>query len=127
MLGTFNVYEAVGFHPRLEHDWVFASPYELGARPYWPGTVRRRHIIPTALQVGIEKKLGWHTFRRTTATLLLSGGASIRVTQELMRHASPVMTLGTYSQAITEDKLNAQEVLAARLGIQVPAAEQAAA
>jgi len=79
------------------------------------------------LQVGIEKKLGWHTFRRTTATLLLSGGASIRVTQELMRHASPVMTLGTYSQAITEDKLNAQEVLAARLGIQVPAAEQAAA
>jgi integrase len=98
-------------------DWVFASPFELGVQPYWPGTIMRRHISPAALRAGITKRIGWHTFRRTTATLLLSNGATIRVTQELMRHASPVMTLGTYSQAFTEDKLNAQEALAVRLGI----------
>ena len=108
-------------------NWVFASSYELGVRPYWPGTIMRRHIRPAATRAGITKQIGWHTFRRATATLLLSTGASIRVTQELMRHASPVMTLGTYSRAITEDKLNAQETLAARLGIQVSTAEQTAA
>lgn len=98
-------------------DWVFASPYDLGAKPYWPDMLLKRHIRPAALLAGISKQIGWHTFRRTTATLLLSIGASIRVTQELMRHASPVMTLGTYSQAITEDKLGAQTALASRLGI----------
>jgi hypothetical protein len=51
-----------------------------------------------------RRRSGWHTFRRTTASLLLSTGANIRPAQELMRHASPVMTLGTYAQAITEEK-----------------------
>lgn len=98
-------------------DWVFASPYYLGAKPYWPDMLLKRHIRPAAIAAGISKKIGWHTFRRTTATLLLSIGTSIRVTQELMRHASPVMTLGTYSQAISADKMNAQAALASCLGI----------
>lgn len=98
-------------------DWVFASPYDLGAKPYWPDMLLKRHIRPAAIAAGISKKIGWHTFRRTTATLLLSIGASIRVTQELMRHASPVMTLGTYSQAISVDKIDAQTALASRLGL----------
>jgi integrase len=98
-------------------DWVFASPYYLGAKPYWPDVLLKRHIRPAAKRAGITKHIGWHTFRRTTATLLLSTGASIRVTQELMRHASPVMTLGTYSQAISGDKMDAQAALATRLGL----------
>jgi integrase len=106
-------------------DWVFASPYDLGARPYWPDALLKRHIRPAALAAGITKHIGWHTFRRTTATLLLSTGASIRVTQELMRHASPVMTLGTYSQAISEDKMDAQAALASRLGIGTKEAQTA--
>lgn len=106
-------------------EWVFASPYDLGAKPYWPDMLLKRHIRPAALAAGVNKKIGWHTFRRTTATLLLSVGASIRVTQELMRHASPVMTLGTYSQAMTEDKMSAQAALASRLGIGTVATETA--
>ncbi len=98
-------------------DWVFASPYDLGARPYWPDALLKRHIRPAALAASIMKQIGWHTFRRSTATLLVSTGANIRVTQELMRHASPVMTLGTYSQAISADKLAAQAILAATLGL----------
>ncbi len=107
-------------------DWVFASPYDLGAKPYWPDMLLKRHIRPAAIAAGISKNIGWHTFRRTAATLLLSIGTSIRVTQELMRHASPVMTLGTYSQALSEDKVDAQVALASRLGLGVEQAQPAA-
>lgn len=98
-------------------NWVFASPKSLGKMPYWPDTLLKRQIRPVAAEAGLDKKISWHTFRRTTATLLLSGGVSIRVTQELMRHASPAVTLGTYAQAVTSDKMEAQTALASRLGL----------
>ena len=97
-------------------DWVFASPFEAGRTPYWPGMILERIIKPAARQVGIQKTLGWHTFRRTYPTLLLSSGADVKVTQELMRHASPIMTLGTYAQAISQDKRAAQARIAALFG-----------
>jgi integrase len=96
-----------------ESDWVFASPQALGARPYWPDAVLKRHILPAALRAGITKKIGWHSFRRTLATLLQSSGASVKTTQDLMRHASPMMTLGTYAKAVTADKRLAQDVIVA--------------
>jgi integrase len=43
---------------------------------------------------------------------MLITGANIRTAQDLLRHASPVMTLGTYAQAITEDKRDALGALA---------------
>jgi integrase len=46
-------------------------------------------------------------------TLLQSSGASVKTTQELMRHSSPVMTLGTYAKAVTADKRIAQDAIAA--------------
>src|SRR5579862_4743903 len=89
---------------RADDDWVFASDYHLGNKPLWPNTVLVRHVKPAAERAGITKQIGWHSFRRTLATLLDSSGASVKTTQELMRHASPVVTLGTYAQAVTEDK-----------------------
>ena len=94
-------------------DWVFASPSSLGMKPYWPDAVLKRHILPAAKRAGITKKIGWHSFRRTLATLLQSSGASVKTTQELLRHSSPVMTLGTYAKAVTADKRIAQEAIAA--------------
>jgi integrase len=107
-------------------DWIFASLHSLGEKPYWPDSLLKRHIRPAAVVVGISKQIGWHTFRRSTATLLLSSGANIRVAQELMRHASPVMTLGTYSQAVAEDKMTAQAVLASLLGLNEMEVQEAA-
>jgi integrase len=52
-------------------------------------------------------------FRRTRATLLQSSGASVKTTQELLRHSSPVMTLGIYAKAVTANTRNAQDVIAA--------------
>jgi integrase len=95
-----------------EADWVFASPQALGKKPYWPDAVLKRHVFPAAERAGITKRIGWHSFRRTLATLLQSNGASVKVTQDLLRHASPVMTLGTYAKSVTADKRNAQDAIA---------------
>lgn len=94
-------------------DWVFASPNSRGARPYWPDALLKRHIRPAAIAAGIGKVIGWHTFRRTFATLLHSSGANVKTTQELMRHATPVMTFGLYAQAVTSEKREAQDRIAA--------------
>ena len=92
-------------------DWVFASPATLGRRPYWPDAVLKRHVLPAAERAGITKKIGWHSFRRTLATLLRHSGAYVKTTQDLLRHSSPVMTLGTYAKAVTADKRKAQETV----------------
>jgi integrase len=94
-------------------DWIFANPQALGQKPYWPDAVLKRHILPAGERAGITKRIGWHTFRRTTATLLHSSGASLKTTQELLRHASPDITLGIYTKAITADKRKTQDKLVA--------------
>jgi integrase len=82
-------------------DWVFASPQALGKKPFWPDVVLKRQVLPVAERAGITKRIGWHSFRRTLATVLQSSGASVKTTQEILRHSSPVMTFGVYAQAIT--------------------------
>ncbi|HYU22597.1 MAG TPA: tyrosine-type recombinase/integrase, partial [Candidatus Dormibacteraeota bacterium] len=67
-----------------------------------------RYIRPAAKNQGIEKRIGWHTFRRTYATLLRSVGTEFKVMQELMRHSSLRSTLDIYAQAITPAKHAAQ-------------------
>lgn len=94
-------------------DWVFASPMSFGKLPYWPDMLLRRHILPAAKRLGLQKRIGWHTFRRTAASLLMSSGSSVKTTQELMRHATADITLELYAQAVTEDKREAQNALAA--------------
>jgi integrase len=98
-----------------DHDWVCASPWAMGRKPYWPSSFMRCHIVPAAIRAGVEKKIGWHSFRRTLATLLSSSGVTIRTTQELLRHASPTVTLGIYAKALTRDKREAQEKVVAML------------
>ena len=93
-------------------DWVFASPYSAGRKPYWYESLMRNRIRAVARSVGIAKKMGWHTFHHTCATLLRASGADIKVAQELLRHASCRVTLDTYTQAITEHKRAAQNRVA---------------
>lgn len=42
----------------------------------------------------------------------MASGASVKVSQELMRHATADITLELYAQAVTEDKREAQNALA---------------
>lgn len=69
-----------------------------------------RHVRPAAQRLGITKRIGWHTFRHTYATLLKSSGADVKVVQESLRHANARITLELYAQAITQDKRTAQAI-----------------
>ena len=91
-----------------EEDWVFASPASAGERPYWPDMVLARRVRPTAQAIGIKKRIGWHTFRRTYASLLKSSGADVKVVQESLRHANSRITMELYAQALSPDKRKAQ-------------------
>jgi integrase len=89
-------------------DWVFANPRMKGRQPYWGQEIMRRVIRPIALQLGITKHIGWHTFRHTYSTLLRANRADLKVMQELLRHASSRVTMDTYTQAVTAQKRKAQ-------------------
>jgi integrase len=94
-------------------DWVFASEMSFGKQPLWPGTLWRRNVAPAIERAGITKaKLGWHSLRRSYASLLMSSGASLRVSMELMRHSTAEMTLGTYAQAMGTEKRDAGDRVA---------------
>jgi len=93
---------------RAADDWVFASPAVRGQKPYWGQCLMRTIIRPAATKVGITQHIGWHTFRHTYSSLLRANRTDIKVTQELLRHASSRVTLDTYTQAVTVQKRRAQ-------------------
>ena len=99
---------------RNPEDWVFASNSsrageKRGKQPLWLQTIMRYHIQPVVERLGITKRVSWHTFRRTFATLLKANGEDIKVVQELMRHGSSRVTLDIYAQAQMPAKRAAQQ------------------
>jgi integrase len=91
-----------------DSNWVFASHLNDGLKPYWPDMLRKRHLVPTAERLGIKKQIGWHTFRRTYASLLKAAGTDVKVVQELLRHSNISTTMNLYVQAFSEDARQAQ-------------------
>ena len=69
-----------------------------------------------ALKVGIKLKpgqrFGFHNFRHSLVTSLVSRGKDVKTIQELLRHAKVSTTLDLYSQSIDAAKLEAQEDIA---------------
>ena len=100
--GSLYNWRRMSPYPRPE-DWVFASPHSDGRLPYRPGAFFRAHILPAAKILGIEG-IGWHTFRRTYATLLKANGDDVKTVQELLRHANSLVTMNLYAHAITQNK-----------------------
>jgi integrase len=92
-------------------DWVFASVRTRGEHPLWGQTVMRKQIHPVAKELGIQKRIGWHTFRHSYSAILRSIGTDLKVQQDLLRHSSARMTLDTYTQSITAAKVLAQEAI----------------
>jgi len=91
------------------NDWVFASPRMHCKQPLWPDMVLRDYIRPAAERAGIEKKIGFHTFRHGLGTLLTNNGENIKTVQELLRHANPNITMKIYVQGVTPTKMAAQD------------------
>jgi integrase len=94
-------------------DWIWASPNRKGKQPLWLSTIMRYYIQPAVTRAGIQKKVGWHTFRHTFSSLVKSLGVDAKVVQELVRHASFGTTMDCYTQAFEAPKREAQQQLAA--------------
>ncbi len=90
-----------------DDDWVFASPFTNGERPYWPDSALKDHIKPAVAAAGITKRVTWHTFRHSLASFLGQQGEGVKTVQELLRHATSRITLDTYQQGSTEAKRSA--------------------
>ena len=88
-------------------DWVFASPFTNGERPYWPESALKDRVRPAAMRAGIKKIVGWHTFRHSLGSHLGQEGENVKVVQELLRHASSRITQDVYQQASQEAKRSA--------------------
>jgi integrase len=89
-------------------DWIFASRRHRGRHPFWGQAILRKYVRPVAEKVGIQKCIGWHTFRHTYSTLLRSVGTEFKVMQEQLRHSTLRSTLDIYTQAMTPAKHAAQ-------------------
>jgi integrase len=92
----------------MDDDWVFASPAKKGKQPYWPDNLMKRYVKPVAQKAGINKNIGWHTFRHSFGTLLKANGEDVKTVQELLRHANSRITLDVYTQAVNSHKRAAQ-------------------
>jgi site-specific recombinase XerD len=73
-------------------------------------------IRPAGVKVGIQlrkgQRFGFHNFRHSLATFLVSQGTDVKTIQGLLRHAKVTTTLDLYSQSIDASKLNAQKDMA---------------
>jgi integrase len=104
-----------------DRDFLFGSPDMDGQQPYWPDSLLRKVIRPAVARAGISKHIGWHSFRRTLATLLQANGVSVKATQDMLRHASSRLTMDLYAQSIPADRRAAQSgVIGAVLAASVP-------
>jgi integrase len=86
-----------------ESDFVFTGA---SGKPPWPDCILADHLKPAAEKAGIGK-IGWHTFRRSYATLLHGSGTTLAVQKELLRHADIRTTMNIYTQAVSSAKRDA--------------------
>ncbi len=99
---------------RSDEDWIFASPHYGGKTPYTYQILFRRHIRPlmekiSGIKSSKEAPIGWHTLRRSLATLLVSNGENVKVAKSQLRHTTPKITLELYAQAVSADQQEAHK------------------
>jgi integrase len=69
--------------------------------------IQARELI-AATRYGINKTIGWHTFRHDCATHLKANGEDVKAVPRILRHANRRITLDTYTQATTPTKRHGQ-------------------
>lgn len=106
---------------RSDSDYLFPSIRKNGLQPLTPDMILKRHIRPVLAEVGVKKRIGWHSFRHGLGTMLRQVKVDVKVAQEVLRHSNPSVTMGLYQQAVTDEKRDAQDrALKGFLGIGLP-------
>ena len=94
---------------RSDEDFVFPSIAKDGTQPISPDMILKRHIRPALKQIGVTKRIGFHSFRHGLATMLRQRGVDLKTAQELLRHANGRITLEIYQESVGEEKREAQD------------------
>jgi integrase len=92
-------------------DFIFASPWMAGEKPYRSGSSQTRKLVPAGQAIGLPFRLGWHTFRHTYRAMLRRTGAPIDVQRDLMRHADSHTTTQVYGGVDVEELRGANSTL----------------
>jgi integrase len=61
-----------------DSDFVFASPYMAGEKPYTPWNMQANQLSPAAVRAGLGP-IGWHTLRHTYRAWLGDNGEALTV------------------------------------------------
>lgn len=102
---------------KADSDWVWASPKQGGAYPFYPNYIQKHYLKPAGIASGLGEHIGWHTLRHTYRALLDRVGTTVGVQKDLMRHSNVAMTMNTYGGALPDDQRTAQSAVT-RLVIQ---------
>ena len=84
---------------KASDDYVFACGCDRaggksGKQPISLSVVFRYHIKPVADRLAIKPAVfGWHTFRRSFASMVVGSTKDVKAAQELMRHSTSKLTL----------------------------------
>lgn len=107
-----------------QDDWIFASPYTKGLRPFWPAQLLKKHIKPVALAAGLPN-IGWHSFRHTVSAWGKEAGLKLEDVKTLLRHEDIATTSNVYGDLGMDAKRRIQQRLVAFVNEQAKAAEEA--
>lgn len=75
------------------------------------GNIVDRKLHPILDKLGIPR-CGMHAFRHGAATLMIASGATIKATQEQLRHSDPMTTLRMYVHSVGGEQRQAAEKFA---------------
>jgi integrase len=90
------------------HDFVFADG---AGEPSRADGVHKYHWLPTLVRLNLPR-VRLYDARHSCATMLLESGVPMRVVQEILGHASMILTADTYSHVTPAFKRQAADALA---------------
>jgi len=94
-----------------DDDLVFPSLRLKGKKPPVANMLVADHLRVAARKAGVvapPRAFGFHTFRRTLASVLVKMKVDVKTVQELLRHQNLCTTLELYAKSMSEDRLKAQ-------------------
>ena len=123
LMDLLRQWHSISPHNRPD-DWIFASPYTKGLRPFWPAQLLKKHIKPVALAAGLPN-IGWHSFRHTVSAWGKEAGLKLEDVKTLLRHEDIATTSNVYGDLGMDAKRRIQQRLVAFVNEQAKAAEDA--